>query len=1007
MSEIMRPIPFPTLVTLALETYAKNGSIFGIRKDKFYRNNSGNRIDLFGVALDAPVGPAAGPNTQLAQNIAAAFLSGSRFIELKTVQTLDGAEMRDCIARPCINGTDECYNVEWSTELTVQEAFEEYVKAWFLVHVFGIEFGLGTGVCFNMSVGYSYEGISAPKIDAFIEGLKNAADTEIFKSCKAWLRDNLSLFNVFTEADMERVPAAVSTSITLSTLHGCPSAEIEKIAHYLLTEKQIHTYVKCNPTLLGYETARRIMDGMGYDYVSFDEHHFKEDLQFSDAVSMLCRLKETAAGCGLTFGAKLTNTFPVDIKRGELPGEEMYMSGRALFPLTVTVAAKIADAFSGELPISYSGGVDRFNIEDILATGIRPVTMATSILKPGGYERLHQIAELAEACVDSEKNAIDTAAVARLRDSLEGRTRHKKQYRQTDARKGDMPLPLTDCAVAPCSVSGCPINQQIPAYLEQVAKGDLVRAFEIIANDNVLPSVTGTICDHQCQNRCTRINYDDPLQIRGAKKASSVAAQADFTARIKPTPLKSDKKILVIGAGPAGIAAAAYLRRNGIAVDVRETREHSFGIVSSVIPAFRVSDEAIALDQKMTEAFGVNFIYGAPADYDLSALKKAYDYIILATGAWLDGKGSIRADGDHILDALKFLEESRRTGLQVPLGGRVAVIGAGDVAMDCARAAARNIGNPETVIVYRRTRAFMPAQPEEISAAEADGVKIVECRSPLAFEDGLLVCEEMTLGDFDSSGRRSVTPSGMRESLPFDTIINAVGAGVDTSLFTKNSVKLDDRGFVSIDKMNETSLPGVYVAGDCKAGPATVVKAMADAKKIAADILSREGIEADFVTYQVAVCRDELIERKGILKAMNASQDGAGTDAVRCLACGNVCEICVDVCPNRANIALDTGDAFAQRYQVVHVDRICNECGNCGVFCPSSGDPYKNKFTVFATSEDFETSENIGFIKVSADAYRVRLRDGSVATYAPNGRDIPADYAVLIEKIGVEYASLL
>jgi putative selenate reductase len=740
--------------------------------------------------------------------------------------------------------------------------------------------------------------------------------------------------------------------------------------------------------------------------VSFDEHHFKEDLQFPDAVAMLGRLKQAADERGLTFGAKLTNTFPVDIKQGELPGEEMYMSGRALFPLTAAVVAKITDAFAGALPISYSGGVDRFNIERILATGIRPVTMATSILKPGGYERMHQIAELAEACIDPKQGAIDTAAAAALHGSMGSMTRHKKQYRQTGGRKGDTPLPLTDCAAAPCSVSGCPIHQQIPAYLEQIVKGDLARAFAIIANDNVLPSVTGTICDHQCQNRCTRIDYDDPLQIRRAKKASSVAAQAGYTARIEQTPLKTDKKILVIGAGPAGVAAAVYLRRNGVAVDVREMREHPFGIVSAVIPAFRISAEEIALDEKMAEAIGVNFTYGAPADYDLAALKNEYDYIILATGAWLEGKGHVRADGDHVLDALKFLETSKKSGLRVPLGGRVAVIGAGDVAMDCARAAARNEGHPETVIVYRRTRAFMPASPEEISAAEADGVKITECRSPVAFENGELICEKMTLGDFDQTGRRSVTPSGERERFAFDTVINAVGAGVDTSLFTKNGVDLDERGVVVVSEVNETSVPGVYIAGDCKAGPATVVKAMADAKKIAVDILTREGIAADFVTYQVEACRDELIGRKGVVTAKDASSDGADAASARCLACGDVCEICVDVCPNRANIAIDTGDAFAQRHQVIHVDRMCNECGNCGVFCPDNGDPYKGKFTVFSTAEDFEDSENSGFLKIAEDAYRVRLRDGSVKRFAPGEPGIPADYAVLIVKIGAEYASL-
>jgi putative selenate reductase len=123
---------------------------------------------------------------------------------------------------------------------------------------------------------------------------------------------------------------------------------------------------------------------MGYGYVSFDDHHFKNDLQFSDAVDMLRRLQAMAKERKLDFGVKITNTFPVEINRNELPGKEMYMSGRALFPLSINVAKKLSEAFNGELHISYSGGADYFNLKDILETGIRPVTVATTILKPGG-----------------------------------------------------------------------------------------------------------------------------------------------------------------------------------------------------------------------------------------------------------------------------------------------------------------------------------------------------------------------------------------------------------------------------------------------------------------------------------------------------------------------------------------------------------------------------------------------------------------------------------------------
>jgi putative selenate reductase len=517
MSEIMRPLSFASLMEHALGEYGASKTIFGIHAEKFYRNQSGNRITRFGTELDSPIGPAAGPHSQLAENIVAAFLAGGHFVELKTVQIMDGDELRACVARPCINASDECYNVEWSTELTVQQAFDEYVKAWFAVHVLGVEFGLGTGVLFNMSVGYSLDGVKSPKIDAYLEGMRNASATAVWKECTDWLAANLERFEVFGADDLVAIPVQISNSITVSTLHGCPREEIEQIANYLLTEKGFNTCIKCNPTLLGYETARTLLDSMGYSYIHFDDHHFKEDLQFDEAVAMVGRLQVVAAECGLDLGVKITNTFPVDIKRGELPGEEMYMSGRSLLPLSITAANRLSQAFDGQIRISYSGGADAFNLAELLATGIRPVTLATNLLKPGGYERMQQMAVIAEATIDPAQKTLDVEALSALAEGVTGKKRHRKEHRGVGSRKSAEALALFDCGEAPCSKTGCPINQQIPAYLEQVAKGDYAKAFQIIFNDNVLPSITGTICDHQCQNRCTRIDYEDQVRIRSAK----------------------------------------------------------------------------------------------------------------------------------------------------------------------------------------------------------------------------------------------------------------------------------------------------------------------------------------------------------------------------------------------------------------------------------------------------------------------------------------------------------
>jgi putative selenate reductase len=1003
----MRPLAFSDLVRW-IQTEARNSnSVFGIRQDRFYRNASGAGITLFGTKLASPLGPAAGPHTQLTQNILAAYLGGSRFIELKTVQTMDGEELRKCVARPCINAMDEGYNVEWSTELTVQQAFEEYVKAWFLVHVLAKEFALEDpcGVIFNLSVGYSLEGIQSPKIDTYIEGMRNASDTPIWNRCYEYLKGNIPSFKRFTHKDLEAIPGAISSSITVSTLHGCPKEEIEKIASYLLVSKGMHTYVKCNPTLLGYETARRLLDDMGYGYISFDDHHFKNDLQFSDAVGMFRRLQGQAEEKHLAFGVKITNTFPVAITRQELPGEEMYMSGRSLFPLSITVAQRVSQEFNGTLSISYSGGADFFNLASILETGIRPVTMATNLLKPGGYERLKQLAELAETVLsrlDPGLTGIRVQALHTLAGRLTEQKRHRKEHRRGGLRKTPSVLPLFDCARAPCQEGACPLHQQIPGYLDKVAAGDYAGAFEIIFRDNAAPSITGTICDHRCQQICTRVDYDNSLEIRRAKRIAAEQAEDAYSHELKPVPLKTTRSVGIIGAGPAGIAAAVYLRRNGVPVRVYEKRDAAYGIVRHVIPSFRISHKAIDRDLRLAEKLGVEFIFGVDERYSLAALKQEHVCVVLATGAWKAGKAPL--DSGDTIDALQFLEAFKASGGSLDLGRQVAVIGGGDVAMDCARAAKRNLGVETVRILYRRTIDFMPAQQEEREGALEEGVTITELCAPKSFKAGILRCEVMRLGAYDESGRRSIAGTGTYEEFPFDRVISAVGAQVDTTLFTRNGIRLNPQGFPVLNAALESSVPDVYIAGDCKAGAATVVKALADSKTIAQDILRKLHIPADFGSVQLRSDKEVLYAKKGIV----APSLPGNTDAYRCLSCGEICELCCDVCPNRANVMVNPASSLnAGGHQVVHIDRLCNECGNCGVFCPHQGAPYKDKFTVFSCEEDFTQSRNTGFLSRGAGVFLVRLADKSVLTWHGEPGGIPQEVAQMIELLMQTYSYMV
>ncbi|QQK07128.1 putative selenate reductase subunit YgfK [Miniphocaeibacter halophilus] len=976
MSEFMRPIPFKELMEWCRNEYKSQNTIFGIHKDKFYRNEKGTYITtVLGDKMGSAVGPAAGPQSQLAQNIIASYLTGARFMEIKTVQIMDGEEIQNAVARPCIFAEDECYNCEWSTELTVQQAFEEYTKAYFAIQVLAKELGLADykDFAYNMSVGYDLAGIKSEKVDNYIEGLKDASNTPIFKECKEYLSDNLNNYIKFGSSDLEAISPNICQSITLSTLHGCPADEIEKISHYLLTEKKLNTFVKCNPTMLGYDYVRKTLDSMGFDYISFTDHHFKNDLQYDDAIEMFKRLTETSKKEGLAFGLKITNTCPVDTKRNELPSEEMYMSGRSLYPLSISLAAKLSNEFKGQLPIAYSGGADGLNIRDLFKTGIQPITVATTILKPGGYNRFKQLAEETEDLLTPEYKGIDYQALNKYAEEVKSNPVNNKLYREKVAsRKTDKELGLTDCYQAPCKDGGCPINQQIPEYLKLVAEGRYEDAIKVIANDNTAPTILGQICSHHCQEYCTRVDYEKTLQIRDMKLIAADNAQEKLISEIKPSDIKSNSKVAVIGAGPSGVAAASYLRRNGMNVVVFEKLAKPYGIVSHVIPRFRISDEQINRDFKIAEAQGVEFRFNTEVTDSYEELKKEYDYIVVATGAWKNGAAPVKEGAENTIDALDFLWKMRMEG-GMDLGKKVAVVGAGDVAMDCSRLSKRQLGVEEVTLVYRRTESYMPATQEEVEDVKADNITILELTAPVSYDGKVLKCEKMKLGDWDASGRKSVEGTGEFIELEVDTVIGATGAKVDTSAFEANGLNLDERGRVKVLESRESSVENVYVIGDCKAGASTIVKGMADAKFAAMDILAKEGLGNDFTQFDFPEYDEVIYERRGVLqRPLEGKEEG-----LRCLKCDQICEICTEVCPNRANVAIEI-EGFKTPHQIVHIDGMCNECGNCAVFCPTAGKPYKDKITVFWTEEDFIDSTNVGFLRINEDTFKVRLENGNI-----------------------------
>ena len=996
MSEIMRPMSIDHLMHWIMSEYEQKKSIFGI--EKIVKHENGQALPIYEEKIESPFGPAAGPNSQLAQNIVAAYAAGSRFFELKTVQVMDGADLAACISRPCIIAGDECYNCEWSTELYVPQAFAEYVKAWVACKLIAKEYNLGDpdAFVFNMSVGYDLEGIKSPKVDKYINDMIEAKDTEVFKECINWALEHVNEFKNVDEEYIKNISSNVSNSITESTLHGCPPAEIERIATYLITEKHLNTFIKCNPTLLGYEYARKRLDGLGFDYIAFDDHHFVEDLQWADAVPMLHRLYDLCQEKGLEFGVKITNTFPVDVTRNELPSNEMYMAGRALFPLSIHVARLLTDEFQGKLRISYSGGATIENIKELFDAGIWPITMATNILKPGGYQRMSQIADELMECGSERFSGVNVAALAAIDDGVEAKAMYRKPVKPLPERHVDKKLPLFDCFNAPCR-NGCPIEQDIPAYLQAMVDGDAKKALEIILERNPLPFITGTICPHHCGDKCMRNYYEDTLRIRETKLAAASQAYNEILPALKAEGSVAGKKVAIIGGGPAGLAAATFLSRAGVAVTVFERKEQLGGVVRNVIPEFRITADSIDKDVELCKAYGAEFKLGAEVT-SVKALKaEGYTDVIVSIGAWKPGRSPL-AYGE-VTDALEFLMEAKKNGASMNIGKDVVVLGGGNTAMDVARAAKRLPGVENVRLIYRRTKRYMPADEEELQLAIEDGVEFLELLAPVGAENGKLKCSVMELGAPDASGRRSPVDTGRTEEYPADTIIAAIGETIDTSLYAELGVEMDAKGRPVVDANMMTTEAGVYAVGDSRRGPATVVEAIADSAKAAAAIA---GISYDkYAEENVAADEKLYTAKKGV-----QSRDTSKTPDDRCLGCPTVCEVCTDVCPNRANVAIHVPGKC--KAQIIHVDGMCNECGNCEVFCPyKGGRPYKDKFTLYWSEEDFLDSTNEGFLPLGGTQVKVRL-DGKVETVDVAGEtDLSADAVAVIRTVLKDYAYLI
>jgi len=537
---------------------------------------------------------------------------------------------------------------------------------------------------------------------------------------------------------------------------------------------------------------------------------------------------------------------------------------------------------------------------------------------------------------------------------------------------------------APCRLA-CPAGLNVQGYVQMVGQGKYKESLEIIMEDLPLPGVLGRICPHGCEDACRRCEVDDPVAIRDLKRLA--ADQFDpRNIEIKCLPTRKEK-VAIIGSGPAGLSAAYQLARKGILSTIFEALPETGGMLRVGIPAHRLPREVLDKDIEVVTNLGVEIKTNTPLGPELTVddlFSQGYKAVYIAIGAHVGielGVPGEKANG--VRQGVDFLREVNLSG-KTRVGESVGIIGGGNVAIDVARCAVR-LGAKEISIIYRRSRAEMPAWEEEILAAEDEGVKITYLSAPqeVLTEDGKVVglrCIRMELTEPDSSGRRKPVPiPGSEYDIKIDQLIPAIGQRPDLSAIEDIAdLEFSRWGTTEVDATTyATGREGVFAGGDVQTGPWVAIGAIAAGKEAAESIIryidgqdmvkGREPIVKDDPVYR-SIPNDEpraarakmpelpLKQRKGNFKEVElgyAEADGQA-EANRCLNCSFCCECfqCIDVCEAEA-VSIET---HAEKEETVSIDvgSVILAPGFQS-FDPSKLDTYNySKFSNVITSIEFE-----------------------------------------------------
>jgi NADH-quinone oxidoreductase subunit F len=408
-----------------------------------------------------------------------------------------------------------------------------------------------------------------------------------------------------------------------------------------------------------------------------------------------------------------------------------------------------------------------------------------------------------------------------------------------------------ELAVSPCENS-CPLHMNIPRFLQLYKEGRLEDAFESVILDNPLPSSTGRVCQHPCDNRCRRQTVDEAVNMREVHRfiADSIFSSDQYEAMVARVAARkmepTGRKIAIAGAGPTGLTTAFYLAMLGHDVTVYDAKSEAGGMLRFALPDYRLPKSVLRQEIGLIERMGVHFVFDTRIGFDmpLNELQDRYDAVFISIGTWKDSWVYLPGtELKGVYTALHFLEAVAKKE-EIRLGRKIAIIGGGNAAIDSARTALR-MGS-EVMILYRRERRDMPAIEEETEAAVQEGAKIVFLAAPhriIGDADGNVKAIEVVktrLAEYDSSGRRKPVATGEIRRFECDRVILAVGESFDLDFARASGLQMKESGTIEVDRFSlETSRPTFYAGGDVISGASNVSNAMGYGKKAARNMDER------------------------------------------------------------------------------------------------------------------------------------------------------------------------